>query len=393
MLAFVAPPLAPYTPPLRLPPLRGPVISPYRPPVTNRPPGTQPAPIYQPPDLLPPTGLDLKGEICIFANTPIWEPKKIRYRYPGGEWQEIAGESYLIDLLPVSGGDYFTRWLVLPGDILIDLNLIIFSGWDCTGNSNTKSATYTNDFYLEISGIILSVEWAYPPSHPNLFRCRNNGFRALGAQPETFMNIIYKDANNQIQSLGPIIFYKILNPPLMSYSYQALSRKLKKIKFTDATSSDDPPKYKCQFTVFDVFNNIVLSITRDECPDVEVIPERCYFKPENERLVAKVFQSFLDPPLRIEYQGNCATVWKDAWPINYFPLMIYKECTDNPNCPPPRIRLDNKKCKEECRQCPVGTAVKVLLRRGNIACTDIFGCIIKEIKFKPGCNSYDCICG
>jgi len=392
MLAFVAPPLAPpYIPPLRLPPLRGPVTSPYRPPVTNRPPGTQPAPIYQPPDLLPPTGLDLKGEVCIFANTPIWEPKKIRYRYPGENWQEIVGESYLIDLLPVSGGDYPATWVINPGDLIIDISVIIYAAYDCEGNGATKNLVLTNPAPIFIIGSILSVEWW---RYTYLFQCGNHRYgNSISAKIwEAHIKIIYKDNNNITKTLYWDDDYKVLISPATGYSFKPISRKFTKIKFTDVDRPDDPPKYKCQFTVFDVFNNVILDIIRDECPEVIIIPERCYFKPENERLVAKVIQSFLDPPLRIEYQGNCVTVWKDSWPINYFPLMIYKECTDNPNCPPPRIRLDNKKCKEECSQCPSGTAIKVLLG-GNIACVDAFGCIIKEIKFKPGCNSYDCICG
>ena len=384
MLAFVAPPLAPYIPPLRLPPLRGPVTSPYRPPTTNRPPGTQPAPIYQPPDFLPPTGLDLKGEVCIFANTPIWEPKKIRYRYPGENWQEIAGESYLIDLLPVSGGDYPATWLVEKNDLNVNLSIYAFGSFDCRGNSIIKNAIYKNPYPKVITGTIQSVEFLWPP-----FGCGNGLFGTPGEVP---IKIIYKDFNNKIITTYIDDFTATPNLAGMGIISWRLANRSFTIKFTDATRPDDPPKYKCEFTVFDIFNNVILSITRDECPEAFLVPEKCYFKPENERLVAKVFQSFLDPPLRIEYQGNCATVWKDAWPINYFPLMIYKECTDNPNCPPPRIRLDNKKCKEECSQCPSGTAIKVLLG-GNIACVDAFGCIIKEIKFKPGCNSYDCICG
>ncbi len=381
MLAFVAPPLAPpYIPPLRLPPLRGPVTSPYRPPVTNRPPGTQPAPIYQPPDLLPPTGLDLKGEVCVFANTPIWEPKKIRYKYPGESWQEVAGESYLIDLLPISGGDYPATWLVKKGDLNVNLSLHTFAAWDCQGSSSLKKLAYKNAYQKFITGSIVSVEFQQPPSG-----CQNGLY---GVPPEVWIKIIYKDFKNKIITTY-IQDFTGTQSGIISWRF---ANRNFTIKFTDVDRPDDPPKYKCQFTVFDIFNNVILSITRDECPEVIIVPERCYFKPENERLVAKVIQSFLDPPLRIEYQGNCVTVWKDSWPINYFPLMIYKECTDNPNCPPPRIRLDNKKCKEECRQCPIGTAIKVLLG-GDIACVDAFGCIIKSIKFKPGCNNYDCICG
>lgn len=396
MLAFIAPRLIPP----RLPPLRGPVVAPYRPPGTNRLPPTQTAPIYQPPKLLPPTDLNLKGLVCIFANTPIWEPKKIRYRYPGEAWQEIAGESYLIDLLPVSGGNYPATWGIKRGDLLIDLTITIFSGGDCNWPAYTKTATYTNDFdhpvngYIEFIGTVLSVEWTNPSSHPNLFQCGNNGYRELGPQPETFINIIYKDANNQVQSLGPIILYKILNPPAMRYSLLPTKRKLKKIKFTDITRPDDPPKYQCQFTVFDVFNQVILDIIRDDCPEVIVVPERCYYKAENERLVAKVEIGWFES-LRVEYSGNCATVWVDDIIDSFFiplPRQIYKECTDNPKCPPPRIRLDNKDCEEKCRQCPPGTAVKVL-SGGNIICVNAFGCILKKIKFKPGCNNYDCICG
>lgn len=374
MLAFVAPPLAPYTPPLRLPPLRGPVISPYRPPVTNRPPGTQPAPIYQPPDLLPPTELDLKGEVCIFANTPIWEPKKIRYRYPGENWQEIAGESY-----------YFIKEFQSPNLPITDTGLYeiinpiaVYRRTNPITGFVRENARYILDIpHLLIRGP-LNLIWV-SGDHGGNKQIVLFGQKKPGEQTE-----IYYLITAEPQDFFPN------KPAGNTHTFKSFTYNLALIQ---EDPDNPPPIKKCTFKVFNIFDQEILSITRDECPEVAVIPERCYFKPENERLIAKVFQSFLDPPLRIEYQGNCATVWKDAWPINYFPLMIYKECTDNPNCPPPRIRLDNKKCKEECQQCPIGTAVKVLLRGGNIACVDVFGCIIKEIKFKPGCNSYDCICG
>jgi hypothetical protein len=122
---------------------------------------------------------------------------------------------------------------------------------------------------------------------------------------------------------------------------------------------------------------------------VIVVPERCYYKAENERLVRKVNVGIFQN-LRTEYNGNCAIVWLDAPPLP-FATEIYKECSDNPSCPPPRIRFD-KKCEEKCEQCPPGTAIKVLLG-GNIACVNSVGCVFKTVKFKPGCNNYDCICG
>lgn len=392
MLAFVAPPLAPYIPPLRLPPLRGPVTSPYRPPTTNRPPGTQPAPIYQPPDFLPPTGLDMKGEVCIFANTPIWEPKKIRYRYPGENWQEIAGEKYSLEITK--------NWNPLPM-VMYEIQFTYRDWcWDTSRGEIKKFNMYS------LGGFVLK---SMPPGSifggqieiPNVFPHHKlqsksielwdmNGARYGGwAFPAQYSSYPYAGIQGDCRAFLNAN-YAWVRASLQEAAKWNSVEIVRVIRFSD--KQEISPKTQCIFTVFDVFDNLILSITRDECPEAFLVSEKCYFKPENERLVAKVFQSFLDPPLRIEYQGNCATVWKDSWPINYFPLMIYKECTDNPNCPPPRIRLDNKKCKEECRQCPTGTAIKVL-SGGNIACVDAFGCIIKEIKFKPGCNNYDCICG
>ncbi|MDB9427160.1 hypothetical protein PN437_20060, partial [Microcystis aeruginosa CS-564/01] len=158
-------------------------------------------------------------------------------------------------------------------------------------------------------------------------------------------------------------------------------------KIKDLNTNQYPPLEQCVFKVFGVFNQEILSITRDVCPEVIVVPERCYFRPENERLVGRWIVGFWDPPLRIEYEGHCASVWRD---YGLFSLLIFKECSDNPSCPPPRIRFD-KKCEEKCEQCPPGTAIKVLLG-GNIACVDSVGCVKKMIKYKPGCNSYDCIC-
>jgi hypothetical protein len=198
------------------------------------------------------------------------------------------------------------------------------------------------------------------------------------------------NTNQFITITGFTTIQAIQPPPLPQRRSYIIGPRSYTIKFTER-DNPQPPVFKCTFKVFNILNQEILSITRDDCPEVIVVPERCYFKDENERLVARVIQTLLDPPLRVEHQGHCATVWKDGIiPLPPYPLQIYKECSDNPNCPPPRIRFDQK-CEEKCEQCPPGTAIKVLLG-SRIACVDAVGCVLKFIKFKPGCNNYDCIC-
>lgn len=357
----------PYAPPLikpPLPPLRPPVAPPYRPPGPIFFPPTQTAPIYQPPDLLPPTGLDLKGVVCIYSNAPIWELKKIRYRYPGEAWREISGERYSLNTVY---GDYNQQGFV---SVRIIIRICYLHRKRLIGDSSL------NDIYgyYSVVGKILGVDIK-----------SKNGFTVVSIEqeiaPGNFADSLVWSASNKL-SENPCLTDDVFSPVADNISKTASIAEI--VQYIGET--------QCEFKVFDIFDQEILSITREDCPDVIVVPEKCYFKAENERLVARVIQTLLDPPLRVEYQGHCATVWKDGIiDLPPYPLQIYKECSDNPNCPPPRIRFDQK-CEEKCEQCPPGTTIKVLL--GNrIACVDAFGCIKKMIKYKPGCNVYDCVCG
>ena len=355
----------PYAPPLvkpLLPPLRPPAPLPYRPPGPNRLPPTQPAPIYQPPDLLPPTGLDLKGIVCIYSNAPVWELKKIRYRYPGEAWQEISGERYSLNTIY---GDYNQEGVVW---VKIIIKICFYNRKLIIGD------TELGDVYgpYTVVGKILGAD---------IKQTQGGDFTIVSVNqevaPNAFFDRVVWSGTNKLSQ----------NPCYTEDRFSPIAGNISK-----STSIAEIVQYvgetQCEFKIFDIFNQEILSITRDVCPEVIVVPERCYFRPENERLVGRWIVGFLDPPLRIEYEGHCASVWGD---YDVFSLLIFKECSDNPNCPPPRIRFD-KKCEENCEQCPPGTTVRVLL--GNrIACVDAFGCVKKMIKYKPGCNSYDCICG
>lgn len=353
----------PYAPPLvklPLPPLRPPVAPPFRPPGPNRLPPTQTAPIFSPPTLLPPTDRDLQGTVCIYANSPIWEPKKIRYRYPGESWQEIAGDRYTLGNItkdPLTS--YVSDWLIYDASYTLKahpsqmIGTVTFPDYTVINHQIEKlisppigSFTGGNLFgYYFIRRLNLPIEYQIP--------VKSNSWPFF-------------------------LYWNVFN------EYLAFNYKIKDLK-----NNQDPPLTQCTFKVFNVFNQEILSITRDDCPEVIVVPERCYYKAENERLVRKINVGIFQN-LKNEYNGNCATVWLDSPPLP-FGIEIYKECSDNPSCPPPKIRFD-KKCEEKCEQCPPGTAIKVLL--GNrIACVDAFGCIKKMIKYKPGCNNYDCICG
>jgi hypothetical protein len=194
---------------------------------------------------------------------PGQEPKKIRYRYPNENWQEIAGESYSTNLLPISGGGYPATWEVKPGDLDVDLSISTYPTFDCLGNPTIINATYTNPYPTVITGTIESVEFLWPP-----FGCGNGLY---GTPQEVPIKIIYKDLNNNILTRQIDDFTATPNLAQMGIiSWHADDRDFT-IKFTDVTRPDDPLKYRCQFTVFDALNNVILSITRDDCPEVVVV--------------------------------------------------------------------------------------------------------------------------
>jgi hypothetical protein len=332
--------------------------------------------------LLPPTDKDLQGIVCIYANTPLWEPKKIRYRYPGENWQEIAGDRYTLEPITtvIRGGETFTRWTIAS----LKVN-VVKEGWKWEGQRRVRNGVFSSfdlTFNSQYSFTGTFLSWNWDKSPPDIT------FTAFIDGPVLSYAILsIRHLNNLNQIVNSINFAEWTG----SQRHQGwfVSRRLIELHFRDDQFFIPPAKdASCVFKVFNVFNQEILSITRDVCPEVIVVPERCYYKAENERLVRRVIVGFLKN-LRTEYNGNCVTVWLDALTLP-FATEIYKECSDNPSCPPPRIRFD-KKCEEKCEQCPPGTAIKVLLG-GNIACVDSVGCILKTVKFKPGCNNYDCIC-
>jgi hypothetical protein len=362
-----------YSPPLIKPPplpLRPPVAPPYRPPGTNPLPPTQTAPIYQPPDLLPPTDRDLKGDICIYSNPPIWEPKYIRYRYPGESWQNVAGDRFTLEekTLPPS-------LPILDNGIYRISNLV--ATYRRVGTSNRNLIIRENAKYINLTGALVGG----PIGEVTVFE------ESHGGNPFIFA-FVFRDTK---RAPGSDILRIRLNSEFADYFAHHIYKSFTyDIALVSPGTRTPPPTKQCTFKVFDRFDQEVVSITRDDCPEAFVVPEICYFKPENEKLVKKVTLS-ANMSLRTEYAANCSIVWLDLSPLNYFPIQIYKECSTSPTCPPPRIRFD-KKCSEDCEACPPGTAVRVLLGSKKIACVDAAGCIKKMIKYIPGCNGYDCIC-
>jgi hypothetical protein len=350
--------------------------------------------------------LDLKGIICIYSNAPVWELKKIRYRYPGESWQEIAGDRYTSEvsaswqfLSPSENYRIFysaNGWCFSSSGGKMSGFLDVNGGFTISQNPDPNWILHTPIGYFPGATITHLLGHTLLVSDDNGSRPRHligNGENGLWIEYESFPCAGEKVCSLIIHNAFPKTQYCILPngggflefaPPFMPIQENSFS--IDRVVRVSDDAEVSPPE-KCVFKVFGVFNQEILSITRDVCPEVIVVPERCYFRPENERLVGRWIVGFLDPPLRIEYEGHCASVWRD---YHLFSLLIFKECSDNPNCPPPRIRFD-KKCEEKCEQCPPGTAIKVLLG-GNIACVDSVGCVKKMIKYKPGCNNYDCIC-
>lgn len=363
----------PFTPPLikpLLPPLRPLSPLPYRPPGTNRLPPTQTAPIYQPPDFLPPTGLDLKGTICLYSNAPKWEPKKIRYRYPEEAWQEIAGDRFSCQTVIGNYGKTSRVWIY--GTVKRCFRHNIF--WNFTESGD---GAVGEQGPIEVRGKVLGVYLDYLPGQYGDFFSKF--YLLLETAPNTFSIRTIVTATNNL-SENSCYTENPLSP--FADSIDKSTNNVRISRYEGETES--------KFKVFNIFNQEILSITRDVCPEVIVVPERCYFQSENEKLASKINLSF-GQSLEIKYNANCATVLLYSHPFPN-PIQVYKECSDNPNCPPPKIRFD-KKCeeKQDCEQCPKGTASKVLIG-STIACVDKNGCIKKNIKYQPGCNTYDCVC-
>lgn len=361
-----------YAPPLikpPLPPLRPPAPLPYRPPGLNRLPPTQTAPIYQPPDLLPTTGVDLKGEICLYSNAPKWELKKIRYKYPGEAWQEIAGDRFSCQ--SVLGGYGKTSRVWIYGTVKRCFRHNIF--WNFTESGD---GAVGEQGPIEVRGKVLGVYLDYLPGQYGDFFSKF--YLLLETAPNTFSIRTIISATNNLSENSCYT-----ENPLSPFA-DSIDKSTNNVRISRYEGET-----QFEFNVFDISNQKILSITRETCPEVIVVPERCYFQPENEKFVRKINVGFYQT-LKTEYSGNCAIVLLESYPLP-IPIEIYRECSDNPNCPPPRIRFD-KKCQEKCEQCSPGTTVKVLLRN-RIACVDAFGCVKKMIKYKPGCNVYDCICG
>jgi hypothetical protein len=366
----------PYTPPLirpPLPPLRPPSFRPpLNPPRPTFPP-VQTDPTFEFPTLPKPVDTDLVGEVCIYSNNPIYTAKKIRYRYPGESWQEIVGDRYTLEQTP-------PQWNSLP---MVQYR-IYYQGVKISDGqrvTNVPANVVTGGFVLvptPFFGAWIRIPGTY---RDTVYLVTSTGFKVFDQNGTRDIGHLYSYRGVAEWPTGHNYTYNFQPEDLVSGSFSIT----KVVRLSD--NQEIPPVTQCIFKVFNLANDLIFSATKDVCPEVEVIPESCIYKPEKERLVKKVvvgqFQS-----LRVDYQLNCATVWLDSPPFP-FSLQMYKECSEPP-CPPPKIRLD-KKCLELCQQCPPGTVTRVLTG-SNIDCVDINGCIIKTIKYKFGCNNYDCVC-
>lgn len=360
-MAFPAPVLKPPIPPLKPPP-----APPYRMPPILRDPPTETQPEVDIPNK-PPTQTDLLGVVCIYSNRPIFTPKKICYKYPGQDWQEIAGDRFTLEQTS-------PQWNPLS----IENYRIDFRGNDLFSNQVLNGFyTVTGGFILNpvsrISGVASRAGGIIWGDGYEVFDLNGTRFRSnLSNGPWTVTEWV--DPNAPYFG-GPNGFFNIRKG---SFSIVRVVRA--------SDNQEISPLQQCIFRVFNIDNNLIYSESSSVCPETQIIPAKCEYRQENEKLVKKWIVGFLQS-LRVEYQNNCATVWLDAPP--FFSTQVYRECSD-PECPPPRIRFD-KKCEEPCKKCPPGTVTRVLNGR-TLLCVDGRGCLIKTIKFDSRCESYDCVC-
>ncbi len=301
------------------------------------------------------------GKWCIYATYPVYTPKKIRYRYPGGDWVEVEGESYTITPNPPTLGQ-------VPGKAY----------W----------VTVATENYFTGGTEIIPNVYAVGPIQGLMYTPRFEGFG-----PSYWVTI--QDANPPVfrrwydaqKSQDPVNSSRFLSG-LWGINW----------RITDIQPfpgfPPDPPDGSCTFKVFGSSGQVLLDQTTSECPEVMEIPESCTF-PNPEVFVREYLNSNISSYAIIvpdPNDPNCVfiNVAIPSDPVIETPpfVNIAYLCGD---CLPPQIRID---CEcDPCfdKKCPAGTVNRILI--GNsIECVDGNDCVIAVIPYDPNCETPNCFC-
>lgn len=326
------------------------------------------------------------GAWCVKAIVPTITPEKIRYRYPDEDWQELEAKDYFIvqpPSVPAEWGDtgeFYDCFIEDTNKAFVECifqampyryRLLVNNGY---APFKVFSEDYGTDFTVLDANTCQRVAVAEVPVKRYTVRCQ-----------ETPNGSNYSRILADIRAEASLPVNNIL-------------RIQKLIKSSNGEQWQSPAS-RCIFRVFDGNNQEVFSRTESVCPQVEVIPEKCEFKPQNKQIVAKhrKIALLLNQYLKVDTEDNCIVVRvitegvNDSFPSNLiFRREIARVCSPE-GCPPPQYEVECP-CKPcDGKKCPPGTKTRILI--GNrLQCVDANGCIISEIPFDKDCETYDCTC-
>ncbi len=184
---------------------------------------------------------------------PGQEPKKIRYRYPNENWQEIAGESYSL-----------IEEFETPNLPITDMRL-----YEVINPIATYRRTNpTTGFVREDAQYILNTP-------PLLVRGPLNSISVTGDHGgNTQINLfVQREPGDQLDlyinldTAEPLDFFPH-KPAGNTHTFKSFTYGL---AYIEENPDNPPPIEECTFKVFNISSQEILSITRDDCPEVVVV--------------------------------------------------------------------------------------------------------------------------
>ena len=290
----------------------------------------------------------------------------VRWRYPGEDWREIEADDYSIDQLPAQ---CCGSW-----DITVSYSVPGCNGIRTYSGTTTKRIPY---------GTFRRLEYVL-----------DNPFA------DTVIQIIYFDCNQNIEkklfvwsSSGKSSVIPNCGDPLATHDLPGSTYEV--VNAVQIGGSDAG----CTFCSFTVYKNqqIVHNETRQECPEVEVLPCRLsdtFKEIEVEKLIyyqgIEVVNFARDTIFTVPIPPNCLNIYKTDLQPSIIPLPdIYPDYTfvaqicSDVGCPPPEYEVI---CGcDSCEFCPPGTCP--VLCQGVICCHEkTTGKAIKSIPVEQYCG-------
>ncbi|MEG3437291.1 hypothetical protein V0288_09185 [Pannus brasiliensis CCIBt3594] len=330
----------------------------------------------------------IRGDRCVWVTVPILIPKKIRFKYPDEEWQEVEGETYSVDKAQSQGGDHLSQWYLWDCTINVEYwhdfgnqvyrNVAIFRAWHGVRYTNYRIPAFVGTF---VSARVLGD-------------IRTYGLLFTGWNIE----VTYRDASNSLKTL--IFETQFTNATGENRYWERYeSKSIINISFSNVYGQ--PPPETCVFKIFNKDDQEVFSRTESVCPEVEVIERQCVFDKATEfnvlvtnilgRLSLDSLAEFED--IQVVTENNCLKINRRQFSTDYSSVIVQNlETICSPEgCPPPEYRVDCMcgYCKD--KKCPQGTVKKILVG-GILQCIDKSGCILKEIPYDDRCEVFNCKC-